>query len=200
MNRFRPVVAVLMTAFLVHLPVATWAGPGSAPGGGRLGHGLLGMALLLIVAMAVKTGWLALALLGAVLWPDRCRRGVGVAERRFGRCFLTGLLLLVAYLLLGWLAFRLPLPWRRLATVPLMVGFMLHALAGFVVLANALGERIEANLGGSGGSTLRAVLLGGGVLVLLGFFPLLGQLADFILVAASLGIVLQPFPRISPPA
>lgn len=155
------------------------------------GRGLAGLALLLVVVLAVKVGWLALALLGATLRPAGCRRGAELAGRHFGRAFLIGLLVLAAYLLLGWLAFHISLPWRRLVTVPLIALLLVHALAGFTVLATALGERIEANLGNPGGSTVRAVLLGGLILVLAGLFPLLGQLADFILVVAGLGIVAE---------
>jgi len=166
----------------------------AAEHGGLALHGarsLAGLALLLPIVLAIKTGWLALALLGAALRPAACRRGANLAEQHFGRSFLVGLLTLMAFLLLGWLAFRIPFPWRRLATLPLIALFLLHALAGFTVLATALGERIEANLGHPGGSTVRAVLLGGAILVLAGLFPLLGQFAEFILLAAGLGVTTE---------
>jgi hypothetical protein len=166
------------------------AGPMGIPGGRGLAM-LIFLAALAGMALAGKVGWLALSLLSAALRPAGCRRGAELAENHFGRSFLLGLLVMVAYLLLFWLAWRIGLPWRRLGTVPLIVLFLVQALAGFACLATALGERLEANLGWGGGSTVRAVLLGGGILVLVGFFPVLGQLLDFVVLAAGLGVAVQ---------
>jgi len=187
---FKRLQPCLVGVFLFCFPQLLMAAPPGGPGKG--GRFIIGMLMLYPLVIGIQVGILALSLLYAVLKPESLRRGATILQENFIKSFFIGLLLGVAYMLFLGIARRL-IPnhgIRALLTVPVLCVWFIHNLMGFTMLANSLGEKIQANTGSKfAGSTFMAVLFGGTILLLTGLVPVFGLIILGLTGTLSLGMV-----------
>ncbi len=138
---------------------------------------MIGCLLLLI-----KAGCLALGLLLSVLKPQKIIRLSSGLNGRLLKSFFLGIMVLVAYILLIGISTLIPKPYEGLLSIPVLLVLFIHFLLAFTAASHFLGEKIMANTSSPrSGSTFYAVLYGGTVLLVCGFFPVLG----FIVLSAT---------------
>ena len=144
--------------------------------------------LILLAAVCIKVGLLALLLLVSVLRPGLLRNGGEIVRLRPVRCLVAGALGLLVFLAFTALLQHAPARMRALLGIAELLVFLALLITGLCVTVYELGDRLQSNLNARGiGSTSMAVLYGGGLFVLLGFLPGLGQLVEFTVAVLSLG-------------
>lgn len=140
---------------------------------------MLMVGCLLVLA---KLGCLALGLLLSVLKPQKIIRLSSSMNGRLLKSFVIGILVAVAYVLLLGISNLIPKAYQGFLSIPVLLMVFIHFILGFTVISHFLGEKIMANTSSPrAGSTFFAVLYGGAILLLCGFFPILG----FIVLSAT---------------
>ncbi len=172
-------------------------------------HHLGGLVAVLLIALILKTGWLATCLLYALLKPQRLRQGGQILAAGMLKSFLIGLLAFLCYLVFAIILVAM-LKRTHLALalwIPLVICYFYQLLSGSAMLYLHLGEKLLANLASPHlGSSLWAVACGGMLVLALGFLFPIGYLLWALLGAACLGAstrtLLSPRPAtgISAPA
>lgn len=181
---FRAPAAVLLLS-----GTTLWAGPMKAQGPG---HQLAGIAMVLILAVCVELGLLALALLYAVLEPERVRTGSALQAQSVFRSFGVGILMAIILLLACALIGQMPEGLNGLIAVPLLAAYAYLFIMGFTMVAHCVGDRIQSNISSpTTGSSFFAVLYGGGILLLANFVPVVGQLVLLVVVVLSIGAAMR---------
>lgn len=174
-------------------------------------HNLFNLLSVLLLALSISVGLLAVGFLFGVLRPQAVRRGSETVRTLPGRCLWIGLLALLVcgaglavLKALGPAAVLPALAWG------LMFGYWL--LSGLAMLAHSIGERVQtALLAKSLGSDAVAVVYGAAPLLAIGFLPFVGQVIHLVAVMIGLGGAISvqfarreakasPPPVIPPPA
>jgi hypothetical protein len=147
--------------------------------------------LIVVLAVGVNLGLWALLVALAAWRPARLRGGAERLRTRPFRSFVTGLLLLVAAVLVMVVCHRLPGPAKALLALTLLALLGWFGLHGLAMVAHDLGERVLASVQSARqGSSVAAVAAGGGLLVLVACLPLLGLVLHLVALTWGLGAVL----------
>ena len=146
------------------------------------------IAMVALLMVCGSVGLVTLMILYTVLRPQRVIQGGELFRQRPVRCLCAGILASVILLVVAGVANVLPGALKGLVFLALVLLYAHWAVSGLCMLAHDLGERLQSNLNvRSLGSSGMAVLYGGGVLMLAGFLPGLGQAVQFIALVSGLG-------------
>ncbi len=149
---------------------------------------LSGLLVVLVLALSIKIGVLAVCLVYSVLEPRKVQDGSKIQGQSPFRAFRVGIFVFLVMLLLAAIGSNLPGPLAgMLLLLPLVVFFYL-LLSGFTMVAHCVGERIQSNINSPRlGSTFSATFTGGVPLLLIGLVPLVGQVLQFVMGLCALG-------------
>ncbi len=152
---------------------------------------LLTVAFMLVIGcilVLVKAGCLALGLLLSVLKPQKIIRLSSGLNGKLLKSFIIGILIVVAYFLLLGISNFIPEKFRGFLTIPVILLLFIHFILAFTVISHFVGEKIMANIASHKvGSSFFAVLYGGIVILLCGFFPIFGIIVSGIIYIVALG-------------
>jgi len=176
-------IIVLLSAFQV------FAQQGGHPHDPKMIFGsVMFMLMIGCILLLVKSGCLALGLLLSVLKPQKIIRLSSGLNGRLLKSFVAGILVLISYILLLGISQFIPKPYDGLLSIPVILLFFIHFILAFTVVSHFTGEKIMANISShKTGSTFFAVLYGGIVILLCGFFPVLGIIVLSVIYITSLG-------------
>ncbi len=164
----------------------------AGPGGGHDPKMIFGSVLFMLmvgcIMIMVKSGCLALGLLLSVLKPQKIIRMSSGLNGNLLKSFLCGIMVLIAYVLLIGISSLIPKPYEGILSIPVILLFLVHFILAFTVVSHFAGEKIMANTSSpKSGSTFFAVLYGGLVLLVCGFFPILGLVVLSVIYITALG-------------
>ncbi len=161
---------------------------------------LSGLVTVLLAALGISVGLLAVLFLLGVLCPQSVRRGSEIVRNAPGRCLLVGLLAFLICLA-GFVVFKALGPLAGLPSLAWALVFGYWMLSGMAMLAHHIGERVQtALMARSLGSDAMAVVYGAVPLLAVGFLPGVGQLIQLVAVMIGLGgAISNLFRRSNPP-
>jgi len=163
-----------------------------AAGGAHDPRMILGSVLFMLVVACLiilaKLGCISLGLLLSVFKPQKVIRLSSGLNGRLLKSFLLGIMVFIAYILLLGISKFIPKPYEGLLSIPVLLLFFIHFILAFTAVSHFTGEKILANTSSpKAGSTFFAVLYGGIVILLCGFFPIFGIIILSVILLTGLG-------------
>ena len=150
---------------------------------------------LIFVGLAVlgELGFLAVCLIYCVLRPRQVRLGSDIQGQTLFRSFAIGSGAVAVVILFILIMQAVPAGLATLFWLPVLSALAYLLVAGFTMTAHQIGERLQANFGVPLGSSGRAVLSGGALLLLANLAPLVGQAVLLAAAVMALGVSLRCF-------
>ncbi len=163
-----------------------WAGP--IPPTAQLAR----VSVLLLLVLGCGVGLVGLFTLYALWRPESIRDGSSILRARPVRCFLEGVLAWAVVICLVSLLDQLPEPAKALPMVAVLLTWIYFGIAGLAMIACDVGDRfLSSTQSRFAGSAAAAALVGGGLMVAIGLFPVIGQLVQLVLLTLGLGTSLS---------
>jgi len=144
-----------------------------------------------IILFLMSIGALSMSLFYSILFPKAVSNGVRTLRLMPLRAFFAGFLCLCLYLIALSMLKHFSEPLRIALFVPIALAGSFHSVSGLSMVLALLGEKIAFNTASKYcSSSFMHILFAGIVFVAIGLLPVLGQIAQGVIMISGLGAFL----------